>query len=87
MTRERFTELMKGKSALSEYTKCNALLGLQIITKYLPESGIEGAQHDVIFSATISEILEAGITEEDVIELRKLNWMIDESSTGLACFV
>lgn len=87
MTREKFKELMEGESQLSAYKGCNALLGLKIITKYLPEGGICGADHDIIFSATITEILEAGITEEDVIELRKLNWIIDETNTGLACYV
>lgn len=88
MTRERFIELMEGKSELSEYRGyCNAFLGLKIITKYIPKGGICGADHDIIYSATISEILEAGITEEDTVELRKLNWIIDETNTGLACYV
>ena len=86
MTEERFIEIMRSDIAdIPE--ECNVFLGLKIITKYCPKDGIEGAAHDVIFSVTISEILEAGITEEDAIELRKLNWMIGEYDEGLACFV
>lgn len=86
MTEERFIEIMK--SDISDIPEeCNVFLGLKIITKYCPKDGIEAAAHDEIFSVTIRKIVEAGITEEDAIELRKLNWMIDESNTGLACFV
>lgn len=86
MTEEKFIEIMKSDIAdIPE--ECNVFLGLKIITKYCPKNGIEGAEHDEIFSVTINRIVEAGITEEDTIKLRKLNWMIDESNTGLACFV
>lgn len=86
MTEERLIEIMALDIAdIPE--ECNVFLGLKIITKYLPKQGIEGASHDVIFSATLHDITEAGITEEDAIALRKLNWMVDETHTGLACFV
>ncbi len=85
MTEKRLTEIMKSDSG--DWEGCNALTGLNIIAKYLPEHGVEGAEHDIIFAATISDILEAGLTEEDAKKLRSLNWMIDETSTGLACFV
>jgi len=86
MTEERFIEIMESDiAAIPE--ECNVFLGLKIITKYCPKDGIEGAAHDEIFSVTIKKIIEAGITEEDTIELRKLNWMLDETCTALACFV
>lgn len=62
----------------------NAYLGLQIIAKYT-KNIISCAEHDIIFSESVEKIIEYGITEEDVIQLRKLNWMIDNDS--LACFV
>lgn len=86
MTSKRLAEIMKS-GGVTSWDGCNVFSGLEIIRKYLPKLGIEGAEHDIIFSATISEILEAGITEEDALKLRKLNWMIDETNTGLACFV
>lgn len=63
----------------------NALKGLLIITKYLPNSGIEGANHDVIYSCSAEDLVNAGITTEDAILLNALNWMVDDES--LACFV
>lgn len=89
ITRERFEELFEGKSALSEQAglRDNALLGLIIINKYLPKMGVEAAEHDIIYSGAVDELIKAGITEEDVITLRRLNWMIDEFDEGLACFV
>ena len=63
----------------------NAMKGLLIITKYLPTAGIGAAEHDVIYSVSSDRLVEAGITAEDAVTLRRLNWMIDEES--LACFV
>ena len=85
MTEERFQELMEGDSALNEYEQDNALLGLNLIAKYFPNKGIGGADHDIIYSVSEDEIIAAGITEEDVIELRRMNWIIDQDY--LACFV
>lgn len=68
-----------------EWEGDNAYEGLTIIKKYT-DNLIQGAGHDVIWSEDISTLIEKGITEEDVRELRRLNWMI-EDSTYLACFV
>jgi hypothetical protein len=89
MTEEEFVEIIKDDDIETNISgPCNACAGLDIIRKYLPKQGIEGAEHDVIYSAMISEIVEAGITKEDAIKLCSLNWMIDEhSGEGLACFV
>jgi len=73
------------ESELEKYKGCNALLGLKIIEKYMPNKGIEGAEHDVIYSVELDEIIEAGITDEDLKELALLNW--HEEDGGLACFV
>ncbi len=63
----------------------NAVLGLLLIRKYLPMAGVEGADHDVIFSVGVQTLFEAGITKEDALMLKSLNWMIQND--GLACFV
>jgi len=65
--------------------KCNALAGLKIIQKYLPNMGVEWASHDIIGSTSIGGILKAGITKDDATTLSKLNWM--EHNDSLACFV
>ena len=77
---------MDGDSHLEKYHDDNAFLGLQIIRKYCPKKGIAGAEHEVIYSVDPEDLIEAGITEDDVIELRNLNWMIHEEGM-LACFV
>ena len=87
MDRERFEEIMDGDSKLGDYDDDNAFLGLQIIRKYMSKKGIEGADHDIIYSSDIDKLLEAGLTEEDATELRNLNWMIDDEGDCLACFV
>jgi hypothetical protein len=85
MDRERFEAIMKGDSDFNKFNQCTALLGLNLIAKYLPESGIGAASHDVIYACCADELLEAGLTEEDAHKLREMNWMIDEDS--LAKFV
>ena len=87
MNAERFKEIMNKDESGSRLSEpgCNALKGLLVISKYLPESGVGAVGHDVIYSAGIEELVNAGVTEEDADYLRDLNWMIDEES--LACFV
>jgi len=85
MKREDFEIIMDGERDLVSCEGDNAFLGLQIIVKYLPKSGVEGADHDIIYSADVDKLLEAGLTEDDAIQLRKLNWIISEDC--LACFV
>lgn len=84
MDRQRFEEIMDGDSQ-GEFERCRALLGLNLIAKYIPESGIGAAEHDIIYACGVDELLEAGLTEADAIQLRDMNWMIDEDS--LAKFV
>lgn len=83
MTEERFIEIMEGDSG--DWEGDNAYQGLQILSKYTSNL-IQGARHDAIYSENIDTLIEAGITEEDVIKLRDLNWMV-EDEMYLACFV
>ena len=88
MRKERFDKIMNSDvdfSIFIKYQDNTAFLGLQIIRKYLPTRGIEDAGHEIIYSVNVDQILEAGITEEDAVELRSLNWMIENNR--LACFV
>ena len=88
MEREEFERIVgneKFSTTFKDLKKDNALVGLNIIAKYLPTKGIEASEHDKIYSVYVDEILEAGITVEDAKYLRAINWMIDEDS--LACFV
>jgi len=85
MTEERFIEIFEDDSINSEWEGDNAYQGLQILAKYTSNL-IQGAEHDKIYSEDISTLVEEGITEEEALSLKKLNWMI-EDDTYLACFV
>lgn len=85
MNVEQLEAIFDDESINFDWEGDNAMQGLLIITKYLPNRGITGADHDVIYSASVEEIVDAGITEKDVRELRRLNWMVEYG--GLACFV
>ena len=85
MEQEKFKELMSQDNS-SDFSADNVFEGLMIIRKYCPGKSFEGAGHDVIYSVDISDLINAGITEEDVIKLRNLNWMLQDGEY-LACFV
>ena len=86
MTREGFVELMGEEDYSSGWEGCNVFSGLEIIRKYIPGAGIEGADHDIVYSVDIDKLVEAGITEEDTMKLRGLNWMVEDNDY-LACHV
>lgn len=88
MTTERFIDKFK-EDKNPQWDGDNAFQGLQIIAKYIDPKKtyiICAAEHDIIYSVDIDELVEAGITEEDVYKLVNLNWMI-EDNTYLSCFV
>ncbi len=64
----------------------NALQGLKVISAYSPNKTVlQGADHDIIYSVDVSELIDAGLTEEHAWELSRLNWMITDEY--LACYV
>lgn len=83
ITREEFQQVFEDVD--SKWEGDNAYQGLQILSKYTSNL-IQGAGHDVIWSIDVDEIIELGITKEDVISLARLNWMIEQDKY-LACFV
>lgn len=88
MDREEIEKIFDEKK--SKWDGDNAFQGLLIISKYfdVTKKNILGAaEHDIIYSVDIDDILEAGITKEDAESLAKLNWMIDSEFSCLACFV
>jgi hypothetical protein len=91
MTEEKLVEIFGNEDISSmDWEGDNAFQGLQIIAKYIDPTKndlICGANHDVIYSVSVSEIVEAGITEKDVIKLKNLNWCVSEDEEYLECFV
>ncbi len=70
----------------SEWEGENTMQGLVIITSFLPKSGVEGADHDIIYSCYVQDLIDAGAKREDFVKLAKLNWMIQDNEC-LACYV
>lgn len=83
MEREELIKIFKADSG--KWEGDNAFQGLKILSKYT-HNLIHGADHDVIWSESIDVLLENGLTREDAIKLREINWMIEEN-TYMACFV
>lgn len=85
ITIERVQEIFENKE--SNWEGDNAFKGLIIFNKYFPgKTIITGASHDEIFGPDVQECIDAGISEDDLIELAKLNWMIEDDDT-FSCFV
>lgn len=81
MNAKEFEEILHADGEISSANgACKILAGLKIIEKYLPKSGIVAACHDQIFACDVSELVEAGVTQEDAEALRNLNWFVDEDS-------
>ena len=85
ITEEKMIEIFE-TSDYSKWEGDNAFKGLLILSKYT-NNLIGAAEHDIIYSEDIDKLIEAGITEEDCIALRNLNWMIDGDCGCMACFV
>ena len=85
MERERLEQIIENTE--SEYTQGidNAYMGLAILAKYSP-SVLQAAEHDIIYSVDIDEIIDT-ITEEDAIQLAKYGWFIDGDCDCMAHFV
>ncbi len=72
------------ESDLSSVDGDKVYLGLVILAKY-SKNLVQCAEHDKIYSISLDEAIDANITDADITELAKMNWMIDEDS--FACFV
>jgi len=87
MKRDEFIKIFEESDGglLHKLNDCNVFVGLQVIREYIPNAGIEGANHDIIYSVDIDKLIKAGIHRKDAEYLGKINWMIEEDS--MACYV
>ena len=61
---------------------CAVYLGLKIMSKYMGTADlIVAADHDIVYSVELQELLDGGITESDIIQLRKQGWHVSEFDT------
>ena len=82
MTREKLEKIFE--EIEPDWEGDNAFQGLQILSKYT-KNLIHDAEHDIIYSEDVDEIVDK-MSEEDAVNLRKLNWMIYDGEY-FACFV
>lgn len=77
---ERFKEIMEEDTVGSWDRKgCDIFNGLKIISRYIPDAFlIVAAEHDIIYSVEVQELLDAGIKETDITQLSELNWHVSE---------
>ncbi len=86
MNRKELEAIMDGDCKFEKYTgKSRVLLGLNIITKYIPDPDIS-PDHDIIYVCNVDELIKAGLTEADACELRDMNWMVDSEFDCMAIF-
>lgn len=90
---ERFNEILEKYLCEhrheNKYEGDNVFQGLVIISKYIDYRSnflIAAADDEEIISVYSEELVQAGITEEDVKNLALLNWGVDEDG-NLVCFV
>lgn len=88
MNQDEFKRVIDAALEAADWEGDNAIQGLKIIEKYMPTSTlICGADHDIIYSVDIDELIDAGITLEDVKALGNLNWGDLEGAGCMACYV
>jgi len=80
MTKEEVLELFSADEFTERIEGDNTLEGLNILSKYTKQDVIAAAEHDIIYSADVDDVLEAGITDDELKRLRALGFMIEESS-------
>lgn len=77
LTKEEFTSIIFDDISweIPSKTPCCVIAGLKIIEKYIPNKRlVGGTDHDMIYSVSVDDIINAGITQEDVVKLRNLGW-------------
>lgn len=86
MTKERAEELFDTIDYdLNENSEI--FKGLLIIRKYIPNADISAAEHDEVHAADLDELIKKDITEEDISELSRLGWIVDDETDSVYHFV
>ena len=77
MTKEEIIDLFKNTNVNHSEENDNTFLGLSIIAKY-SNYVVQGASHDVIWSEDLDNLIDADITDEDIIRLAELGFFIED---------
>ena len=74
----------------SDWDGDNVMQGLLIIAKYFDskkETTMISVGYKILYSVDIQAIIDKGLTKEDAVKLRGLNWMIESKFNFISCFV
>lgn len=74
MEHEKFIEIMESDESWKNRIDDGVIQGILLMRKYFPDTHIDGADHDVIFSSVEGYQLAAVITEEDAKLLARMGW-------------
>jgi len=80
MTKEKVLELFSSDTFTGRIEGDNTLEGLNILSKYTDKDVIAAAEHDIIYLVDVDDVLEAGITDEELKRLRALGFMVEDST-------
>lgn len=80
MTFEEFEKEMREDIPYSMMIGRGIVSGLLILQKYDPNVDISAANHDVVYSSVSVDLISSAISVEDVQQLRRMGWCIDEDS-------
>lgn len=82
MTEELFKEIFD--SIEPDWKGDNCFNGMMVISKYT-DNIVTAAAKGIVYSITLKEIISLKISADDVIVLRKNNWMLTDGR--LSCFI
>lgn len=79
---ENFKDIME-QDYETDYDRkgCDVFDGLAIMRQYVNNDLIVAADHDIVYSVEIQELIDGGINLGDVVQLGKLGWHVSEFDT------
>ena len=82
--KEAVTEILTSDEDNSDYSGDEILDGLKIISKYTKRSTIQGAEHDMLYSISLDDLLESDtkINLRDIDNLKRMNWFLGDETGG-----
>jgi len=85
MKKEEFLEIIENTEMELSLEGDLKFLALEIMHKYV-DNVLGAAEHDIVYGCDIDELIEGGITEEEVVLLAKYGWHVEDEDY-MASFV
>jgi len=77
MTKKEIIEVFENAKTDYVAEMNNTFIGLSIIAKY-SNYVVQGANHDMIWSEDLDNLIDADITDEDIMDLTSLGFFIED---------